>query len=78
MRVFTNNGVKILGVSDDQERSTVGLHWNAIKSFLGGEVDALEPFEDEKVAGRRLQTDPDEITTWGHQGDIDWEDIYAA
>jgi hypothetical protein len=79
MRVFTDRGVTVLGVQDEGERSTVGLHWNAIKSFLrGGEVELLEPFEGQRVAGRRLQTDPDEIETWAYQGDIDWEDIYAA
>ena len=78
MRVFTDEGVEVLDVPDYSERSVVGQHWNAVRSSLEGDLRALGPFEGETVAGRHLQTDPDEIETWGHQGDIDWEHIYAS
>ena len=77
MRVFTATGVAVLDVKGETDRSTVGRHWNAIKAFLGGEVEALEPFRGETVARRRLQTNPDRIEKWAHQGDLDFEDIYA-
>jgi len=59
MRVFTATGVAILDVKSEADRSTVGRHWNAIKAFLGGDVDALEPFRGQTVARRRLQANPD-------------------
>ena len=78
MRVFTDEGVQDLDVPDRDERTTVGNHWNAIKGFLGdGSTDRLYPFEDQSVAGHRLQTDPSEIEIWAYRGELDFEDIYT-
>ena len=79
MRVFTSDGVDVFDVFDEDERTTVSQHWNAIKAFLGsGDVELFEPFEDARVAGRRLQTDAGEIEVWAYQGDLDFEDIYTS
>lgn len=79
MRVFTDEGVQDLDVPYEDERRTVGNHWNAIKGFLGdGSVDRLWPFVDQTVAGRRLQTDPSEIEIWAYRGELDFEDIYSS
>jgi hypothetical protein len=79
MRVLTDAGVDEFEVPDATERSTVSAHWNAVQAFLGdAPVEVLAPFEAERVVGRRLQVDPDEIEKWAYEGELDFEDIYSS
>ena len=79
MNVFTDTGVDVLNVRDEDERSTVGQHWNAIQGFLGnGDVRLLDPFQGETVAGRQLQADASETEEAAHSGEIDFEHIYRS
>jgi hypothetical protein len=77
IRVLTTRGVEMLGGLSDPEASTVGRHWNAVRSYLeyGYETD-LEDFHGVIVAGRVLETDPDVIDWHALRGDVRFESIY--
>jgi len=41
-----------------------------------GKDDLVKEFEKVKIEGYVLETDPDAITGWAKQGELDFEDIY--
>jgi len=79
MRVLTTDGVEYLEVRDPVERSVVGQHWNAVRTYLNtGDDSRLWQLEGETVAGKQLETDPDAIEEQARRGELDFEDIYES
>ena len=77
MRLLTTDGVVEVGVAEEDDRSDIGLHWNAIQHLLDtGDDDRVKDFEEVEIEGYALETDADKITRWAKQGDLDFEDIY--
>jgi hypothetical protein len=78
MRVLMTTGVEFLEVTDPTERSTVGQHWNAVRTYLNtGDDSRLRQFEGETVAVR-LETDLDTIDELARRGELDFPDIYES
>ncbi len=77
MRLLTTEGVVEVEVAAEDRRSEIGSHWNAVQHVLDtGKDDLVKEFEKVKIEGYVLETDPDAITRWAKQGDLDFEDIY--
>jgi len=77
MRILTRDGVLDVEFPDADERSLLGRYWNEVRLFLEGRPSDLEQFEGARVAGHRLETDPDWIEAWGESGVLDFDEIYA-
>jgi hypothetical protein len=52
MRVLTTEGLRLLIVQDDDDRSVIGQHHNAIGRAKEGEVSALKPFVGRTISAR--------------------------
>ena len=79
MRVVTIDGVRDLAVTDPDERSVAGSHWNAVTHYLEtGEFNQLTPFRGVKVAGNELETDPDVLDVREDEGSLDIDHIYPG
>jgi hypothetical protein len=77
MRTITGGAVRdVLVEEGGPDASLLGRHWNAIKRFLGGDAEALQPFAGKTVVGFPLETDPDTIESLATAGDIDDEGPY--
>jgi hypothetical protein len=77
MRLITSDGVQAVFIADEDERSLVARHANAVAQFLAtGDTDPLVEFVDTEVAGHRLETDPDALEAWAAEGELEFEDIY--
>src|SRR5438309_1533431 len=89
MRILTPDGLRVIPVVHGSDAaSTIGSHWNAIKTFRDtGNQTALRRFKatviggvrigNLQVGGYRLATDPAMIRQWAKLGDLDIEDPYA-
>ena len=78
MRVFTTGGVRDIEVTDPDERSSEGIHWNLVQKYLGtGDWSDLEQYSGVTVRGFELETDPDVIDDVEAAGDLDIEHIYV-
>jgi hypothetical protein len=72
MRIVTGGDVRgVLVEEGGKEASLVGSYWNAVKRFLAGDADALQPFEGKTVGPWPLETDPDTIESLATIGEID-------
>lgn len=78
MRVLTTDGVVEAAVPKPEEQSLVIGHWHAIDRVLEGNTSQIGAYRGKTAAGHKLAADPKKITEWAKQGDIDFEDIYAA
>ena len=79
MPVLTGEGTIWVEVEDSAERSLVGSYWNAVHHYRDtGELQQLDAFAGQQVAGQLLETDPDEVELWAQQGELDFEDIYES
>ena len=87
IRILSTRGLVYLADLTDQDATTVGRHWNAIRRYLEtGEDGDLADLEGAQVrgfdieAGRpvvaRLETDPDAIESHALRGDVSFESIY--
>jgi hypothetical protein len=59
------------------EATTVGRHWNAVRTYLEhGDDRKLTQFINMRVAGHLLETDPNVIEWHAIRGDVRFESIY--
>jgi hypothetical protein len=79
MRVLTVDGLVEIHLSDKEERSIVGGHWNAIGVYTRtGDTNALADFESVEIAGGLvLETDPDAIDGFWFGGELDFMEVYT-
>lgn len=87
IRVFTTQGVVMIGGLDEWHRSIVGSHWNAIRRLLEDGNDAQlgglrftlhHAGGRSRFGGYELEFDPDVIEREGARGDVRFESIYEA
>jgi hypothetical protein len=77
IRVLTAGGVRFLTGLTAAEATTVGLHWNAVRSYLEyGDDRKLVQFINVRVGGHALETDPLVIEWHALRGDVRFESIY--
>jgi len=77
MRLITAHGVEAIEIADEQQRSVVGRHSNAVGRFLAtGDTDVLAPFVGVVIADRELLTDPHQLESWAAHGELEFEDLY--
>lgn len=79
MRVLTIDGLVEVHLPDEEERSIVGGHWNAIGVYTqSGQTSALADFESVEIAGGLvLETDPDVIDEFWFGGELDFMEVYT-
>ena len=79
MRVLTTDGVRVLDLPDEWDRSIVGQHWNTINQYLKtGQTLRLGIFDRMRIEGFDLETDPDLIDEWWSRGQLDFLEIYEG
>ena len=59
-----------------EERSALASHRNAVQRALGGDGDALAPFEGTLIGGLPLATDMDDVRELDKRGDTRYDDFY--
>ncbi len=90
MRILSTEGVVEAEVADSGDQSRVIAHWHAVYLVLEGNLDQIEQYHGLVIVGEieedrndtvprafALETDPDTITRWAKQGDLDFDDPYA-
>ena len=79
MLIPTLGGVAPVIVSGSMQASQLGRYMSAVGNYLRtGDTDALEEFEGQSIAGHRLITDPDTLSSLAQAGSLQLEDIYAV
>ena len=79
MRVLTTEGVRVVDLPDEWDRSIVGQHWNTINQYLKtGQTVRLGIFDRVRIEGFGLETDPDRIDEWWSRGQLDFLEIYEG
>lgn len=77
IRVITTHGIVTMIGLDEDERSTVGRHWNAVKRYVQtGDDTALDPFVAIRVGGRELETRTHALDFHANVGELSFESIY--
>jgi len=77
MRIITGGAARDVLVDEGgPDASLLGSYWNAIKQFLSGDAEALQPYAGKTAAGFPLETDPVTIEWLATIGDIDDEGPY--
>ena len=77
MYFLSGSGVEATSVPQEADRSAVGRHWNAIRTFLRtGDSEPLAEFENYSINGRPLETSPDAIEEWWRRRELAFLDIY--
>jgi hypothetical protein len=78
MTVLGEGGVEHeVVVRGSRVASLVGEHWSAIGHYLKtGDDSRLRQLKGKRVAGIKLETDPDAIDLWERRGELEIEDIY--
>ncbi len=77
MRVLTTEGEKWMENLPYGEASAVGQHWNAVRKALEGDDWPLLQMWGTTVGGHQLETDPLVIYVLGHQGEVNFDDLYG-
>jgi hypothetical protein len=77
IRVLATGGIIFLTGLTTAEATTVGRHWNAVRSYLEyGDDRKLVQFINVRVAGHLLEADPLVIEWHALRGDVRFESIY--
>ncbi len=78
IRVLTTHGLQHPSGLSDDDATTVGRYWNAVRRYLEtGAVDGLMELEGTEVAGMKLETRLAEIEHHAIRGDVEFESIYG-
>ena len=78
LRVLTVEGIAFLPNLSNDDATTVGRYWNAVRRYLEtGVVVKLMELEGTEVAGMRLETRLAEIERHAIRGDVEFESIYG-
>lgn len=79
MWILTTEGPEVVEVADPFEASRVGSYWNAVKGVTEGTDHwGVQVFDGERIAGRALETNPEEILFWARAGELRFQDIYQG
>ena len=78
MLIPTGHGVAPTLIRGSKNASQLGRYMSAVGKFLvSGDTDPLEEFEGLSIAGHRLITDPDVLSTLAQAGALQLDQIYA-
>jgi hypothetical protein len=78
MLIPTPGGAAPIIVRGSQDASRLGRYMSAVGKYLRtGDTDTLEEFAGQSIAGHRLITDPDTLSSLAQAGGLQLEDIYA-
>jgi hypothetical protein len=78
MLVPTSHGATPVIVRGSEEASQLGRYMSAVGQFLkSGKTGALEEFEGHSIAGHKLITDPDALSSLAQAGALELDRIYA-
>jgi hypothetical protein len=79
MLLPTKRGTKTVVIRGSRKASELGRYLSGIGNFLrSGDTDALDEFVGRSIAGYRLITDPDTLTSLAQAGALQLDDIYAT
>ena len=79
MRVLTTDGIRVIDLPHEWDRSIVGQYWNTINEYLRTGVSArLQVFDGVKIEGWQFETHPDRIDEWWSRGQLDFLEIYEG
>jgi hypothetical protein len=79
MLLPTKRGTKRVVVSGSRTASQLGKYMAAVGVFLrSGDTEALEQFAGESIAGHRLITDPETLSSLAQAGALQLDTIYAV
>ena len=79
MRVLTTEGVRVVDLYDEWDRSIVGQHWNTISQYVKtGQTYPLGNFDWVRIEGFDLETNQDRIYEWWSLGQLQDLEIYEG
>jgi hypothetical protein len=78
MLIPTPHGTTPVVIRGSEQASQLGRYMSAVGQFLkSGKTDALEEFEGQSIAGHKLITDPDALSSLAQAGELELDQIYA-
>lgn len=78
MLIPTPQGPTPAVIRGSKQASHLGRYLSAVGQFLkSGKTDALEEFEGQSIAGHKLITDPDALSSLAQEGALELDQIYA-
>jgi hypothetical protein len=78
MLIPTTRGAIPVTIHGSKQASQLGRYMSAVGNYLrSGNTDALEEFEGRRLAGHRLITDPDTLSSLARAGALQLDEIYA-
>jgi hypothetical protein len=78
MLIPTSRGPTPVTIHGSKQASRLGRYMSAVGKYLRtGDADALDEFEGRRLAGHRLITDPDILSSLAQAGGLQLDQIYA-
>jgi hypothetical protein len=78
MLIPTSRGATPVVVRGSQEASQLGRYMSAVGQYLkSGKTEALEEFAGQSIAGHKLITDPDALSSLAQAGALELDRIYV-
>lgn len=78
MLIPTARGTTPVTIRGSEQASQLGRYMSAVGKYLRtGDTGALDEFEGQAIAGHRLITDPDTLSSLAQAGALELDDIYA-
>ena len=79
MLIPTSRGAIPVTIHGSKQASQLGRYMAAVGTYLRtGDTEALDQFEGRTIAGHRLITDSETLSSLAQSGALQLEDIYAG